>query len=45
MKNLNRYQKEYNENGFIYPVKIISVEEAKKHTNYFYKWIKNKGTI
>ena len=31
MKSLNRYQQDYNENGFIYPVKIISIEEAKKH--------------
>ena len=31
MKGLNKYQQDYNENGFIYPVKIISIEEAKKH--------------
>ena len=31
MKSLDRYLKDYNENGFISPVKIISFEEAKKH--------------
>ena len=31
MKGLDRYQQDYNENGFISPVRIISFEEAKKH--------------
>ena len=31
MKSLDRYQQDYNENGFISPVRIISFEEAKKH--------------
>ncbi len=31
MKNLDRYKQEYNQNGFISPVRIISSEEAKKH--------------
>ena len=31
MNNLDRYKKDYNENGFISPVRIISSEEAKKH--------------
>ena len=31
MKSLNRYQQDYNESGYIYPVNIISIEEAKKH--------------
>ena len=31
MKNLDSYQQDYNENGFISPVRIISFEEAKKH--------------
>ena len=29
--NKDRYKKDYNENGFISPVRIISSEEAKKH--------------
>ena len=29
MKSLDRYQQDYNENGFISPVRIISFEEAK----------------
>ena len=36
MNNLDRYKKDYNENGFISPVRIISSEKAKRHTNYFY---------
>jgi ectoine hydroxylase-related dioxygenase (phytanoyl-CoA dioxygenase family) len=31
MNNLDRYKKDYNENGFISPVRIISSEEAKRH--------------
>ncbi len=31
MKSLDRYLQDYNENGFISPVKIISFEEARKH--------------
>ena len=31
MNNLDRYKKDYNENGFISPVRIISSDEAKRH--------------
>ena len=31
MTNLERYKKDYNERGFIFPVRIISSEDAKKH--------------
>ena len=45
INNLDKYKKEYDENGFVSPIKIISSEETKKHRAILEKTEKILGNM